>query len=189
MNADPREYIDACHARVASQLAAFRSLAVLLAACVTGACTGSAGPRAPEQAAPQTPAIQPLVLLAPEVDLSGTWATGSGPEPASPRITLHPDCTHHPAAWVIKQSNNTIQAWAFTESYDQGIAVRGPGPARVMGSPGTISGLDVSIDDGETRYALRFDKETGHLRGTRNGATFWAVRQVVVRSGACPGVP
>jgi hypothetical protein len=102
---------------------------------------------------------------------------------------MHPDCTVNPAVWIIKQTGNELEAWAFPESYNQGIATKGPGPAKAAAVPGWISGTDVSIDDGQDRYVLRYDVESQHLRGTRNGAPFWAVRQVVVRAEACPGVP
>jgi hypothetical protein len=42
---------------------------------------------------------------------------------------------------------------------------------------------------GDTRYVLRYDEESGHLRGTLNGAPFWAVRQQLVRSEGCIPVP
>ena len=74
--------------------------------------------------------------------------------------------------WIIQQSGNTLKAWAMPESFNQGIARVGPGPAKVAGSPGTISGADVVIDDGRDRYVLRYDRDSGHLRGTLNGAPF-----------------
>ena len=163
-------------------------LLAVLAACATAACSASSGARAPEQPVLRTSSTS-VTLLPPGVDLTGSWATGSGPEPATASITLHPDCTYNPPAWVIKQTGNLIEAWTFAGSYNQGIVTRSPGPARVMASPGTISGFDVGISDGPTRYVLRYDEASGHLRGTRDGTPFWAVRQVVVRTQACPGVP
>jgi hypothetical protein len=91
--------------------------------------------------------------------------------------------------WLIQQSGNTLKAWAFPESFNQGIVRAGPGPERVAGAPGTISGGDVVIADGEVRFVLRYEAESGHLRGTRNGVAFWAARQTIVRTEACPGIP
>jgi hypothetical protein len=163
-------------------------LIVALAASATAACSASSGARASEHEVLRTSGTS-VTLLPPAVDLTGNWATGTGPEPATARITLHPDCTYNPPVWVIRQTGNLIEAWAFAGSYNQGIVTRNPGVARVKASPGTISGFDVDISDGPTRYVLRYDNGSGHLRGTRDGTSFWAVRQVVVRTQSCPGVP
>jgi len=128
-------------------------------------------------------------LLAPVTDLSGGWATGSANEPLPGPVVQHPSCATNPAVWIIQQSGNTLKAWAFPESFNQGIMRAEPSPRRVAGSPGTISGVDVLIDDGESRFVLRYDAESGHLRGTRNGVAFWAARQNIVRGEACPGIP
>ena len=128
-------------------------------------------------------------LLAPVTDLSGGWTTGSANEPPPGPVVQHPSCAYNPAVWVIQQTGNTLKAWEFPESFNQGIKRAGPGPQRVEASPGTISGVDVLIADGESRFVLRYDAESGHLRGTRNGARFWAARQSIVRAGACPGIP
>src|SRR5687768_8477950 len=128
-------------------------------------------------------------LLAPVTDLSGGWATGSANEPPPGPVVQHPSCAQNPAVWIIQQSGNTLKAWAFPESFNQGIKRAGPGPERVEGSPGTISGVDVLIVDAESRFVLRYDTKSGHLRGTRNGAPFWAARQKIVRAGECPGIP
>ncbi len=157
----------------------------LFAVCTVVACSRPATPVAVQPA----PAPEEIVPLPAGTDLSGTWATGIGTPPALPVITLHPECTHHPAAWLIKQTGNTIESWMFPESYDQGIAVKGPGVSRIVASPGVISGMDVTIDDDSYRYRLRYDPESQQLRGTRDGAPFWAVRQKVVRTSLCPGVP
>jgi len=159
----------------------------VLAACAGIACTRGSPAVRPQPAVTRVPA--PLALLPPATDLTGTWATGTGAPPATARITLFPGCTYNPAVWIIEQKGNELQAWAFPESYNQGIAVKGPGPARTAASPGWISGNEVSIDDGQDLYVLRYDAESQHLRGTRNGNSFWAARQAVVRTEACPGVP
>jgi hypothetical protein len=101
----------------------------------------------------------------------------------------HPSCTHNPAVWILQQSGNTLKAWAFPESFAQGIVRAESAPRRVAGSEGTISGADVVIADAESRFVLRYSSASGHLQGTRNGVAFWAARQTIVRTEACPGVP
>ena len=128
-------------------------------------------------------------LLAPVTDLSGGWATGSANEPPPGPVVQHPSCAYNPPVWIIEQAGNKLKAWAFPESFNQGIVRAGPGPMRVAGAPGTISGADVLIADGESRFVLRYDADSGHLRGTRNGVPFWAARQKIVRAEACPGFP
>jgi hypothetical protein len=54
---------------------------------------------------------------------------------------------------------------------------------------GRISGADVTIRLGDSRYLLRYDSTSGHLRGTLNGAPFWAIRQEIVRPQGCIPVP
>ena len=141
-------------------------------------------------APPPAPAESVTVaLLPPAVDLSGGWATGSANEPPPGPVVLHPSCTYNPPVWLLEQKGNALKAWLFPESFNQGVKRAGPGPEKVAPAIGTISGADVRIDDGTYRFELRFDPESGHLRGTRNGAPFWAARQTIVRTEACPGVP
>ena len=119
-------------------------------------------------------------------DLSDSWLTGDeGNEPAPTEIVLHTDCANHPAAWVLRQEGDRLEAWDFAASFDQGI-VRAQPVARIAPDLGRVVGVDVTIGDG---HRLRFDPESGHLRGTRDGRPFWAVRQRVVRPGQCPGIP
>jgi hypothetical protein len=140
-------------------------------------------------ATPHDPGIPQVELLAPATDLTGGWATGVANEPPAGPVTQHPTCAYNPAVWIIEQSGNSLKAWAFPESFNQGIKRADPGPQRIAGSPGTISGVDVRIADDEARFVLRFDAESGHLRGTRNGVPFWAARQIIARTEACPGIP
>jgi hypothetical protein len=154
---------------------------------VVAACTRAASSNAPVPVAMEPADV--IDTLPPRADLSGAWATGNGPEPSVASVTLHPPCTHHPASWVLQQRGNVVEAWAFPESFDQGIAVRDPPLARVRPAKGTMSGVDLTLSDGSSRYVLKYDEASGHLRGTLNGRPFWAVRQVVVRTEACPGVP
>ena len=161
------------------------AMALGIVAQLSCATTGSPAASVP----PADPDTARVELLAPVTDLSGGWATGSASEPPPGPIMLHPSCAYNPAVWIIRQSGNTLTAWAFPESFDQGIKRVDPGLQRVAGARGTISGADVLIMDGESRFVLRYDVESGHLRGTRNGVAFWAARQSIVRTEACPGIP
>jgi hypothetical protein len=159
-------------------------------ALVVGALACASAKRPAPAPAPTPPLHGTKVdLLAPAVDLSGGWTTGRGSEPPPGPVAHHPSCAYNPAVWIIQQSGNTLKAWVMPESFNQGIARAGPGPEKGAGSPGTISGADVVIDDGQDRFVLRYDRDSGHLRGTRNGAPFWAARQMIVRTEACPGIP
>ena len=160
-------------------------------ALVAGALAcGSATSRTAPVPATKPPEDRPKPeLLPPVVDLSGGWTTGSDNEPPPGPVVRRPSCTYNPPVWIIEQSGNTLKAWAMPESFNQGIKRAGPERARAAGSNGTISGAEVVIDDGEDRFILRYDRESGHLRGTRNGAPFWAAPQKIVRTELCPGVP
>jgi hypothetical protein len=100
---------------------------------------------------------------------------------------MNPTCAVNPAVWIIQQDGNKLTTWEFPQSYNQGIARKEP--VRMMPAiPGVISGADVTIAGENLRLILRYDPESGHLRGTRNGAPFWAARQIVIRE-SCPGIP
>jgi hypothetical protein len=140
------------------------------------------------KAADATEATKPAERLPHEVDLTSRWATGSTNEPAVAKIVLQPPCRITPAAWILQQRGDTIEAWSFPESFAQGIS-RGPvGPATEP-ARGRVSGLNVILRDAQSRYVLRYDTWSGHLRGTKSGAPFWAVRQEIVRVSDCPPVP
>jgi len=128
---------------------------------------------------------QPSALLPPATDLNGGWFTGTGEEPQVPVIVLHPVCAVVPAVWLVEQKGNAVRAWAFPEQFNQGVMRRNDNVARIEPATGTISGTDVRLDDGTWRYALVYDSASEHLRGTRNGARFWAVRQKIVRTEFC----
>jgi hypothetical protein len=149
--------------------------------------------RVPSQRAPGVPTTEPVIeprpIQAPAADLTGSWYVGTGKEPEVASIVLHPGCAHNPAAWVIRQEGNAIEAWTFPESFNQGIVTASPGLARVMPARGTISGVEVTLEEAGSLIVLRYDSVSTHLRGTRDGREFWAVRQVVVRTETCPGIP
>jgi hypothetical protein len=162
----------------------------LLVALGLGAQVSCVTARPPAASLPPATADSAKVeLRAPITDLSGNWTTGSANEPPPGPVVQRPSCAYHPALWIIQQAGNTLTAWALPERFNQGIVRAGPGVQRVAGSPGTISGVEVLIADGESRFVMRYDAESGHLRGTRNGVAFWAARLQIVRTEACPGIP
>lgn len=162
----------------------------MIAAIAIVACGPPSAGRTPEPATPPaTPTTPPTERLPPSVDLTGGWTTGSENEPPAGPVVRYPSCAYNPAVWLIDQAGDALKAWLFPESFNQGIVRAGPGPSKIAHANGTISGADVVIDDGQDRMVLRYDSTSGHLRGTRNGAAFWAARQNIVRMEACPGIP
>lgn len=153
--------------------------------CVLPTVLGCGASRAPEgRPAGDSAALAPATLLPPAVSLAGTWHTGTGAEPIVDSVVLRPPCLVLPAVWLIEQEGNVLRAWWFPEQYSQGI--RSPaGVGRETPARGTISGIDVVLDDGTYRYVLRYDSASTHLRGTRSGRQFWAVRQRVERTESC----
>ena len=129
----------------------------------------------------------PIELRPPVTDLSGGWATGTANEPPPGPVRPHPSCAYNPPVWIIQQKGNALETWEFPESFNQGIA-RVDRAQRTLSVRGTISGADVRIADADVRIVLHYDAVSGHLRGYRNGAPFWAARQIIVRE-ACPGIP
>jgi hypothetical protein len=158
----------------------------LLMLCATVACGASTHSRANAHAsAPAPPA--PIRTGHADVNLTGTWATGSANEPEAKQIELHPQCNYNPALWIIQQDGDTLRAWKIPESHDQGIATR----ETVSNVPvtGWVSGVDVTTGKSGERYVLHYDSTSGHLRGTLNDTAFWAVRLNVVRPEGCIPVP
>jgi hypothetical protein len=169
-----------------------RILAVLTCAA---ACSAAVRPRPAEQVE-RVERLAPPAAVAdtvperhaePGLDLSGYWATGSTNEPAVPKVVLQLRCNYTPPLWTIQQRGDTVLAWALPEHHAQGMMTRrqvSPVPAE-----GRIAGVDVTMRLGDTRYVLRYDASSGHLRGTLNGAPFWAVRQQLERRTDCIPVP
>src|SRR5688500_378882 len=112
-------------------------VAVALGIFAAASCATPAPPASPVR--PGSPDTATVELLAPVTDLSGGWAIGSGNEPPPGPVVLHPSCALNPAVWIIQQTGNTLKAYSFPESFNQGIVRAGQGPARIAGSPGTIS--------------------------------------------------
>jgi hypothetical protein len=120
-------------------------------------------------------------------DLTGIWLPGSGPEPSAARLTMTATCQSTPAYWYIEQRGDSVSSWTNPASFNQGIA-RPPRP-RPVTAVGTISGLDVAMSDGSSRYRLRYDRTSGHLRGTLNDKPFWAIPEDFTRPTGCLPAP
>jgi hypothetical protein len=133
------------------------------------------------------PRVDPAPIRRAALDLSGVWVTGSTAEPEVPRLVLQLQCNYSPPLWVIEQRGDTVRAMVIPESRAQGIP--SPPRARPVAAEGRISGVDVTMRLGGGRYVLRYDSASEHLRGTLNGAPFWAVRQELVRAEGCMPVP
>jgi hypothetical protein len=164
-----------------------RRLIIVLAVCAAAACSTSARSRNNERAKLPVPISAPVPTAPAAIDVTGTWATGSAGEPEAKRIVLRPQCNYGPAVWILEQYGDTVHAWVMPESWAKGV----PTPRAVSSTPsvGRVSGVDVVIGTSDARYVLRFDSTSGHLRGTLNGAPFWAVRLEIVRPEGCIAVP
>lgn len=165
-------------------LSIMRDCFLILAIIGVAAC----GPRSNATASPiaSTDSVMlPEPLIAPAADLSGSWYTGNGAEPEVKVIQLYPSCAVVPAAWLIEQKENALKAWMFPERFNQGIRRANENMARIAPATGIISGDDVVLSDESYRWRLKYDSVSGHLRGTRNGERFWAVRQAVIRMETC----
>jgi hypothetical protein len=163
-------------------------LILLLATCGAAACSAATSSRPIERAEVRPPPSDSAPTRHADVDLSGAWATGSAGEPDVPRIVIRPQCNHSPALWLIQQLGDTVRAWAIPERHAQGVRARDP-VSTTAAAVGRLSGVDLTMGLAGSRYVLRYDSTSGHLRGTLNGAPFWAVRQVVVRPERCIPVP
>lgn len=117
------------------------------------------------------------------VDLTGTWATGSLDEPDVRRVSLQLQCNHMPPLWVLQQGGDTVSLWQIPESYTQGVPSRQA--VSKVALKGRLSGSDLTLEMPGTRYVLHYDSASGHLRGTLNGAPFWAVPQDVIHPTGC----
>ena len=161
---------------------AIHRLALPLTALVV-ACSTSMPPHAREEAEGPAPTADPVRRAPAAVDLTGAWATGSTGEPDVRRIELRPECNHNPAVWLIEQRGDSVRAWAIPESRAQGaVSTR---PVSTEAAEGRVTGLDLILRTADAEYVLRYDSTSTHLRGTLNGAPFWAVRLAVVQPPGC----
>ena len=120
--------------------------------------------------------------------LRGNWMGGSGPEPAERVIFSQAQCRYHPPAWVLDASGDSVFSYHFPASYEQGVARREP-PVRTLPAVGRVRRDTIFLNDGSDRYVVQYDSVSGHLRGTRNGQPFWAVRTEEQNRERCPAVP
>lgn len=164
-----------------------QGLIILLAACVTAACSASTGSPASKAEERPVRAADPVRRGHADVDLTGAWTTGRGDEPAARQVVLQPQCNYSPGFWAIEQSGDTVRAWNFPARESKGT----PSTEVVSKVPavGWVSGVDLVLPTAGARYLLRYDSTTGHLRGTLNGEPIWAVRLEIVTPTACLAVP
>lgn len=112
-------------------------------------------------------------------DLTGAWLASDGryPEPAIEKIWFHLTCSGSPAQWLVEQRGMQVSAMFLPQLFNQGIVSRNT-MARPSEATGTIEGLRLRLAEpqGGDDLDLHYDPESGHLRGTRNGRGFWAVR-------------
>lgn len=166
-------------------------LTSLLALSAALACAGA--PHAPAPATPESlaPAVDSASVgpaAQAGVDLSDAWATGTTDEPAVQRIRFEEQCNYTPSRWVTQQNGDTVRAWKFPEQHAQGIA--SPAPlVSTAPAEGRLHGVELIMTSGDDRYVLHYDTTSGHLRGTFNGAPFWAVPLDIVQPEDCIAVP
>ncbi|HEY3744875.1 MAG TPA: hypothetical protein VGL17_01450 [Gemmatimonadaceae bacterium] len=163
-------------------------LIILLAACAAAGCSASTSSRAPQNAEPCAAPPDSVRRVHADVDLTGTWATGSTGEPAARRVAIAVECNYTPSLWVLQQNGDTVRLWVIAESRSQGVRSKQI-VSNIPAARGFVSGVDLTMGAVGTRYALRYDSTSGHLRGTLNDAPFWAVRQQIVRPAQCIAVP
>jgi hypothetical protein len=160
---------------------------MLLALCAAVACSASTRSPASARAAATAPTVSPARSGHADVDLTGEWATGTAGEPEAKQIVLRPQCNYSPGVWILEQRGDTVRAWTIVASWAKGTA--STEPLNRSAAEGWVSGVDVTIGTSGARYLLRYDSTSGHLRGTLNGAPFWAVRLEIVRPERCIPVP
>lgn len=156
---------------------------------VVSACSAASPSRAPAPGPTPTSASAAGTArrLHAAVNLTGSWTTGSGAEPAAALVIEQPQCNYSPRMWVLEQSGDTLQAWMFPESHAKGVAE--PQAISRVATEGFVSGVDVTFGTTGPRYVLHYDSASGHLRGTLDGAPFWAVRLHIVQPQGCIPVP
>jgi hypothetical protein len=111
------------------------------------------------------------------LDLSGRWVTGFDNEPAIRETRLQRDCRYTPAAWLLDQRGDSVYAWQAKAQWVKGTAAPiEPMPAVATGR---LRRHSLVLSDGANRWVLAYDGRSGHLHGTLNGASFWAMRQIL----------
>lgn len=158
-------------------------LIILLGPVGLVACGASTQSRAVDRPDERPPVADSVAPAHAGVDLSGVWATGSAGEPEARQIELRLQCNYTPALWILEQTGDTVKSWLLPESRAQGVP--SPQPGSSVPAKGRVSGVDFTLEMPGTRYVLHYDSTSGHLRGTLNGALFWAVRQDVIHPTGC----
>lgn len=154
---------------------------IFLGAGLVG-CGAWSSSRTNEGSNQQARVSDPVLAAHADVDLTGTWMTGSTGEPAARKIVVHPPCNYSPATWIIEQKADSVRVSVIPAIKTQGIPSLQP-QSRV-GATGRVWGMDLILEMG-SRYLIHYDSTSGHLRGTMNGSPFWAVRQDIVRPEGC----
>jgi hypothetical protein len=121
-------------------------------------------------------------------DIDGVWVGGTGAEPKQRVQVAEAQCLYHPAAWALEQRGDTVFSYHFPESWEQGVARTDP-PISKAPALGRVRRDTIYLRDGSETYVLRYDAVSGHLRGTRNGEPFWALRRQEIHREQCPAVP
>ena len=156
---------------------------VLLAPLGLVACTARTHSPATDRPDEQATVVDSVAASHAQLDLSGAWATGSASEPEARRVELRLECNYTPPLWILEQSGDSVSAFLNPESRAQGVLAPEPPPR--IAAKGRLSGMDLTLEMPGTRYVLHYDSTSGHLRGTLNGAPFWAVRQDIVHATGC----
>ncbi|HJP59725.1 MAG TPA: hypothetical protein VJ865_06985 [Gemmatimonadaceae bacterium] len=156
---------------------------VLLASLALVACVARKHSPATDRADSQATVADSVGPTHAQLDLSGSWATGSAGEPEARRVELHLQCNYTPPLWILEQTGDTVSAFLNPESRAQGVL--SPEPPPRIPAKGLLRGVDLTLEMPGTRYVLHYDSTSGHLRGTFNGAPFWAVRQDIVHATGC----
>jgi hypothetical protein len=136
--------------------------------------------------------------------LAGDWAisVADEKEPGAGAIRREGPCYGTDTQWTLTQEGTTVTA-ALRPGYFQGGAQRAIeivnfDIAKGLLKDGTLhlegtSGQKTVYSGGKSDpvvYQLTFDPKTGHLVGTRNGKSFWAVPIIhVPRTKACGPPP
>lgn len=159
---------------------------LMLLAAATIACAPSSASARGDDPVPMPQAVDTARRARAGVDVSGAWATGRSTEPADRRVSVRPECNVSPALWILQQRGDTVSAFSFAPFHAQGVP---SSPVSTRVAEGRVSGMDVNMRGAGGTFVLRYDSTSGHLRGTLNGAPFWAIPLDVVRPEHCIPIP
>lgn len=163
-----------------------RRVLALLMACAATACSATTRPARREAPVQTLPVADTAPYVPAGINVSGTWATGATAEPAVRRVMLQAECNATPALWLLQQDGDSVRLFTFAPFHGQGVP---SSPVSTNVAQGRVSGLNVTMTGPGARFVLRVDTTSGHLRGTLNGASFWAVPLDLVRAENCVAIP